>query len=261
MQPGDLVNKPGCISFNRASIVNFESIKKKTASQIVADRIMVQIQSKALAPGQKLPAEREMAEMLGVGRSSVREAVKALTVIGYLYVQQGKGTYVSLDTYSKEISVRHFMESLDVADINSLLETREVIECQVVALAAGRANAKHILQIGEAIIRMQQQDLSPNDFLNADREFHFALAVAADNIVLYEMVKLLIEQVQQHDENYITDSWDGRQKTIASANNLLMHIRRNDPKKAAEEMCRHLNIFPDRSCLPNNPFQLPTTGK
>ena len=70
----------------------FEMVRKNKASELVAEQIIKQIRSGELVPGNQLPSQRELSELLGVGRSSVREAINALEVMGYLEVQQGKGT-------------------------------------------------------------------------------------------------------------------------------------------------------------------------
>ncbi len=72
----------------------FEAIRKATAPEMVVAQILNKLKKGDLKPGGQLPSQRELAQLLGVGRSSVREAVNALTVMGYLDVRQGKGTFI-----------------------------------------------------------------------------------------------------------------------------------------------------------------------
>jgi GntR family transcriptional repressor for pyruvate dehydrogenase complex len=72
----------------------FETIRRSSAPEMVAEQIINKIACGELAPGSRLPAQRDLARMLGVGRSSVREAINALVVMGYLEPLQGKGTFI-----------------------------------------------------------------------------------------------------------------------------------------------------------------------
>jgi GntR family transcriptional repressor for pyruvate dehydrogenase complex len=72
----------------------FETIRRSSAPEMVAEQIINKIAGGELAPGSRLPAQRDLARMLGVGRSSVREAINALVVMGYLEPLQGKGTFI-----------------------------------------------------------------------------------------------------------------------------------------------------------------------
>ena len=74
--------------------MTFETIRKSSAPDMVAEQIIEMIAGGELAPGTQLPAQRDLAQMLGVGRSSVREAINALVVMGYLEPLQGKGTFI-----------------------------------------------------------------------------------------------------------------------------------------------------------------------
>jgi len=75
--------------------VVFETIRKNTAPEMVVEQLMKKISSGEIAAGSRLPSQRDLALSFGVGRSSIREALNALAVMGYLDVQQGRGTFIA----------------------------------------------------------------------------------------------------------------------------------------------------------------------
>ena len=83
----------------------FETIRKATAPEMVVEQILNKLKTGDLTPGGQLPSQRELAYLLGVGRSSVREAINALTVMGYLDVHQGKGTFIRRELPATDPSV------------------------------------------------------------------------------------------------------------------------------------------------------------
>lgn len=222
--------------------MKFEVIKRCTASEVVADRILFQLRSKNLKPGEKLPPERDLVKMFGVGRSSVREAVKALSAMGYLQVIQGRGTYVAKNADSARPRTGDLKKDLNFINMPSLLETRRILECKSAELAAQRADSRQILQIGEAIIEMQKPNQDNRKFLSADRAFHLAVADATENAVIYELVKLLVELVHQTDVAFLAIHDESREKTIESVNNVLFYIRQGDGKMAARFMSDHFDV-------------------
>ena len=222
--------------------MKFEVIKKRIASKIVADQILAQLRSMKLKPGEKLPAARDLAKMFGVGCSSVREAIKALEVMGALQVIQGKGTYVAQNTDAPKLDTEALRKTLAVVNMHSLLEVRQALECKSAELAAQRADPGQILNIGEAIIEMQKPNQDDRTFLSADRAFHLAVANGAENPVIYELVKLLVTFVHENDVKFLAMHHEAREKTIDSVNNVLFYVRQGDGKMAARSMSDHFDV-------------------
>ena len=222
--------------------MKFEVIKKRTASEIVADQILIRWRSMDLMPGEKLPAARDLAKMFGVGRSSVREAIKALEVMGVLQVIQGKGTYVAQNTDTAKPDTEALRKTLAVVNMHSLMEARQILECKSAELAAQRADPRQILHIGEAIIKMQKPNQNDQTFLSADRAFHLAVANGAENPVIYELIKLLVTLVHENDVKFLAMHDRAREKTIDSVNNVLFYIRQGDGKMAARSMSDHFDV-------------------
>jgi DNA-binding FadR family transcriptional regulator len=136
-------------------------------------------------PGSRLPAERDLARQLGVSRPSVREALIALEVEGWVEVRTGSGVYV-LDRARRTSS-----RSVPAAEWGplELIRARRVIEGEIAAQAAQHAKRKHVAAMRAALASMNQdaaRDVAP---LDGDRAFHTAVASACDNVVLLETVQ------------------------------------------------------------------------
>ncbi len=132
-----------------------------------------------MAPGQRLPGNRELAAAYSVSVGSLREAIKTLVAEGLLEARAGSGTYVS-----RGPGVRGWAgigRPLDRKQVEELIEAREVLEPQLAALAARRASAGQVRRLREAIERMQETVADPQAFAEADVALHMAIAEASDN--------------------------------------------------------------------------------
>ena len=123
-------------------------IQKKSLAEELAEQLQNQIKDGKFAVGQKLPTEPELMRIFGVGRSTVREAVKILVNMGFLKVQQGAGTFVENLTASNE----PMEQRLRRADIHDLDEVRKILEIAIAGRAAERRTEQDIaLRAGEAL--------------------------------------------------------------------------------------------------------------
>ena len=150
------------------------------------EQIVAQIEERILKgdlrPGDKLPAERELAEQFGVSRTAIREAMKALTQRGLVEIQPGRGTFV---TDSTSMVVRHSIDMLvrvgNETGTKDLVEVREILEPEIAALAAVRASSGDIEAMEDAVEAMDQAMGDSDTFIEADLDFHLALAQGSNN--------------------------------------------------------------------------------
>lgn len=196
-----------------------------------------------LLPGDWLPAQADLAKRFGVGLSTLREAVRGLTLLGILLPQQGRGTRVS----SEALSLVHMLDligtRLEEVNILKLYEARRVIEVELTRLAAERATADDIDRIAAAVEKMRQALTDDKAFLEADLEFHFAVAHAGKNPLLegfYHLSRgMLTEAIGQLIRiPGITEVSLGLQEDISNA------IRSRNPRAAersAERLMKHLS--------------------
>ena len=212
---------------------------------MVAEQILERIKSGDLAPGERLPSQRELATLLGVGRSSIREAINALAVMGYLDVAQGRGTYVKNDLPAADVSLSQLSAALKAGSILDLMDVRELLECRSARLAAERAEGDRLDKMRIAIREMQQCGPGYEPFLETDMRFHLALARASENRILCELTRLILGKVVAHHAKFRTTllSSGYRQQSVETARKVLDHVEAGDGEQAAKWIARHLNAI------------------
>jgi GntR family transcriptional repressor for pyruvate dehydrogenase complex len=223
--------------------MEFQTIKKASAPQMVAEQIIQKIETGQLPPGGHLPSQRDLARQLGVGRSSIREAINALVVLGYLEVIQGKGTYIRQPLPQTDPTMEKLDAALTAGSIFDLMEARLLLESRSAALAAQRAEKAHIRKLKETIVHLKTNDREYTLFLEADMAFHKAVAEATGNVVICEMTKLILEKLVVHHSSLKTRRLSAtyRATSIDTAANVVKSIQRQDQKNASLWMEKHLN--------------------
>ncbi|RFB80284.1 FadR/GntR family transcriptional regulator [Methylovirgula sp. 4M-Z18] len=161
----------------------FQAVASQRLFQQVADQIAGLIRSGELAPGTRLPAERDLSKKLGVSRPIVREAMIALELSGLVEVRTGTGAYVCAKS----------ARSTELRDVGpsalELLAARRVIEGEIAACAAIAAKDKDIERLDEALAWYRREYLKGEDCYEADRAFHIGLAEATGNAVFVHIVE------------------------------------------------------------------------
>ncbi|MEO8119180.1 MAG: FadR/GntR family transcriptional regulator [Rhodoferax sp.] len=150
----------------------------------IAEQLRAAIAAGEFAVGARLPAERDLAKQLGVSRPSVREALIALEVEGWVEVRTGSGVYV-LERHNARASA---IASTEWGPLE-LIRARRVIEGEVAALAALQAKRKDLTQIELALQTMRDEADAGRLPLDGDRAFHTAIVQACSNVVLTETVQ------------------------------------------------------------------------
>ncbi len=151
-------------------------------------KIKDMIISGRVRPGEKLPREADLAAELGLSRNSLREAVKALTLINVLDVRQGDGTYATSLAPSLLLEALSFIVDFHRDDtVLEFLEVRRILEPAATGLAAVRMSAEEKAELGKILDAVTVE--SPvDDFVATDLEFHRKIAVGAGNSVLASLV-------------------------------------------------------------------------
>ncbi|MFJ6836817.1 FadR/GntR family transcriptional regulator [Streptomyces sp. NPDC091209] len=150
-------------------------------TQRAIERIKAMIREGSLEPGQRLPAERDLAGLLGISRSSMREAIRALTVLGVLEARHGSGIFVT------RLEAGELLETFGVvADLSrgpqllELLELRRILESAATATAAARITPDRLAEVERHLTAMNATD-DPEEVLAHDLAFHRAIVVCAGN--------------------------------------------------------------------------------
>ncbi len=207
--------------------------------QIVA-QIEERILNGELRPGDKLPAERELADQFGVSRTAIREAMKALTHSGLVVIQPGRGTFVT-DISSKV--VRHSFDMLvrgsNETGIKDLIEVREILEPEIAALAAVRAGSEDIESMEEAVRAMDMAMDDLETFIEADLDFHLALAQGSNNVLIPALIDTLVELLREHRKRAASVE-GGMSRGQPHHKIILAAIKNNDANAARNSMRGHL---------------------
>ena len=228
--------------------MEFTPVKNRRLYEDIVEQIKRFITGGALKPGDKLPAERDLAERLQVSRVSVREAIRALEMLGFVDIRPGDGTFVR-DTNTDDI-IRPLAMFLAV-ERNSLLdmfELRRIFETSAAALAADRADASEVENLASILAKMKegfdQQD--PEMGEEFDTHFHFAIAEATHNSLLTKLFRTVSAEFAKANSAARRQLWSGSagngQVIIDQHTDIFEAIKAHDGARASEVMLRHLTF-------------------
>ena len=172
-------------------------VTRTTLTADIFRELVSQVISGAWKPGEKILPERQLGERLGVGRASLREALKALEIIGLIETRLGDGTYVCPRSEFLSRPLLWAITSSSEAEIHELVEARTSLETELSGLAAERATGEDLKQIGVHLDQMERSTANPDDFRQADIDFHLAVAEAAHNRIFINALLLIRNLLQQ----------------------------------------------------------------
>jgi DNA-binding FadR family transcriptional regulator len=161
----------------------FTPVRRSTAAAEAMRSIQEMIVDGRLSPGQRLPAERELSELLGISRPTLRETLRSLVSMNILESRHGSGTYVATLSTTTLLEPLQFVMALNSRTVESLFEARLVIEPALAALAASRA--------GSAQVTAMRAALADPDRVAADVTLHRLIAEASGNALLATMLETL----------------------------------------------------------------------
>jgi len=193
-----------------------------------------------LKAGDQLPAERELALQFGVSRTAVREAVKALREKGLVEAYSGRGTFVT-DGTSQAIrqSLDLMMKIGQPEGSTQLAEVRAILEPEIAALAATRAEEQHIATMREAVAVMDRSLSDPDAFIEADLDFHLSLAEAAANPLILSLIDSIVGLLREQRMRVFKVN-GGPERGQFHHKHILEAVERRDSEKAREAMRAHL---------------------
>jgi GntR family transcriptional regulator, transcriptional repressor for pyruvate dehydrogenase complex len=166
-------------------------VQRQALSELVAQRLLGLIQSGNLRPGQQLPPERELAETLNVSRPSLREALRALSLLGVLRIRQGGGVFVSALDPEALLGPLHFFISLDEGNIENLFEARIVVESAITGLAAVNIKKADLDRLRDCVASGSRHAKDIEKFVESDVEFHRIVFQSSGNSFLQRIATSL----------------------------------------------------------------------
>lgn len=219
----------------------FKNIQRNKTSDMVIDQIKDQIKNGELLEGNKLPPERELAEMTGVSRTSVREAIQALSFAGYLESIQGRGTFVSKNA-KKYDEISDLLIKTSEYSFSSLIEVREMLEGETVKLASLRATEEEQKEIIKAFNKMKQAK-TIREFVREDLNFHLCISNATHNPLMKTLMKVFGDILHKETNKIIKHSLETREETIKITQKIVEAIINREDIKAKELMIKHVKVL------------------
>ncbi|SCZ00733.1 FadR/GntR family transcriptional regulator [Alkaliphilus peptidifermentans] len=226
----------------------FVPVKSTKVYEHVIKQIQNMIANGELKRGDKLPSERQLAEQLMVSRTSVREALRALQIIGLIEVRQGDGNFIK-DSFDKclfePLSVI-FM--LNESRPEEIVDLRRIIEMETAALAAKRITDDEIIILGNLIKQLKEYgDLDDEkNSVKVDKEFHYMIAQAAKNYLLMSILNVisaLMDDFIEDARGIILINQKNKAVLLEQHENIFKAIANRDPKAASEAMNEHINLI------------------
>jgi GntR family transcriptional repressor for pyruvate dehydrogenase complex len=227
--------------------VHVEPVRAHRAFEIVSDRIRDKLAKGELRPGDKLPAERELATQLSVSRSAVREALRSLEVNGVVELKKGVkgGAFILGGSPDRMAQAMQDLVSLDTITLKELTEARILLLDGVVRLAVARMNDADLAAL-EANIARTEQVIDAGNVAERPRcaqQFYHLLAASTRNNALAYLVDAQTSIVQRH---LTYRKWNmPKDQLLDSRRRFVAHLRARDAAKAAEELKRHLKLLQD----------------
>ena len=161
-----------------------------------AQKVKTMIIQREMKPGDRLPTEKELADLFGVSRSTLREAMKFLRAENVVVIRQGSGTFVSAGTGIGEDPLGlHFTNQEKL--IQNLFETRMLIEPQIAGLACQRATPQDVRNLQLLVTEMDRSEVNSPASAELDVQFHTAVAECTHNEVLIRVVPIIIESIRR----------------------------------------------------------------
>jgi len=171
----------------------YKVVRSSRLYEQIVQQVEESIQKGALKTGDKLPPERELAQQFGVSRTAVREAVKALREKAFVEAYPGRGTFImETSAHPIRLSLDRMVKAGQAEGSRYLTEVREMMEPEIAALAAERAEAEDLAAMHESFEVMERAKRDPDAFIEADLDFHLALAEAAANPIILSLIDSIV---------------------------------------------------------------------
>ncbi len=217
-----------------------EPIHRETVMSMVAHKIEQLVRRGDLKAGDRLPSEPDLAQMLGVSRGSLREALKGLMYLGLIKSRAGDGTYIQ-SSLSRVLN-QHFqwMILLDEVKHFEIYELRKIIEPHAAALAAKRATRADIECLKAALDGLAQGRGNPEAFHAFDIQFHDAFAQASGNAAVQMTMRMLYHATSEARKAVLPfiDDWD---RHWQRHERVFAHIREHKPALARKAVLDDLH--------------------
>jgi GntR family transcriptional repressor for pyruvate dehydrogenase complex len=224
---------------------NITTIKIESPVDIIIGQLKNLIATGQLKPGDRLPAERLLAERFGVGRGYIREAILKLEFYGLLKTSPQSGTYVAGFSIKIIDSIFADIINFNKNDFASLIEARYYMEINAAKLAAERRTDEDIVQMQDALREFDNKINTGNEAIEEDLLFHIKIAGATKNSVIESMIIILIPELIKLKKLLGLDIDREKNYIIDAHHKILNAILNKDSEAAGMAMAEHLQVVFD----------------
>lgn len=218
----------------------YRTVKTSRLYEQIVQQVEDSILKGQLKPGDQLPAERDLAQRFGVSRTAVREAVKTLREKGLVEAYSGRGTFVTNGTSQATRQSLDLMIRVNQQEGSAnLAELRLVLEPDIAGLAASRIEEQLLTTMREAVAEMDRNLRDPDRYVEADLDFHLALAEAVGNPLILSLLDSIVGLLREQ-RSRIFNVEGGPQRGQYHHKRILAAIEQRDSEAAREAMRSHL---------------------
>ena len=219
--------------------MQFDELKRQSVAESVSIEILELIRSKKLRPGDKLPAERELATQMGISRPSLREALRALAIMNVVEIRQGDGVYISTLKADELVEHLEFVFSLDDSTVIQLFEARKIIEPGAAKIAAIKANKEDIDCLKVLGAKSTQYLDQLDKFAEVDMAIHCKIVEIANNPFL-SRINSSLTILSRASRNQTGRVPGVMAQTVKDHNEIIRAIVQHSPEDAYRAMVQHL---------------------
>jgi GntR family transcriptional repressor for pyruvate dehydrogenase complex len=209
-------------------------------AQSVVDRILDLVRTGMLRPGDRLPSERELIEILNISRPSLREALRALSILGVIDARRGGGAYVTDLEARTLLAPLDFFLSLSGENLADAFESRRIIEVEIVRRAALNAEDDDIKALGDMLVAHEKVLTDPVGFRILDSRFHAHLSSMGGNVVL-ERIAYGLYNMGLSIRRRATENAALIRRSLGEHRKIVDAIEAHDADRAAIAMAAHLD--------------------
>jgi GntR family transcriptional regulator, transcriptional repressor for pyruvate dehydrogenase complex len=212
-------------------------LPRQRLSNAIAQRLIEQVREQGLEPGTKLPSEHELARMLHVGRSTVREALNGLALAGVVEIRHGHGCFVAAPTelrpHELELALRRGLTA-------ALMEARTVVEVEMLGLAASRATEDDLARAEAALVAYERALESGQSTVRLASRVHLRLLEGAHNDVLLGFIRAYLPMVHERGHELEQEGPADEWAEYRDHQELYAAVRDHDAERARTKMREHL---------------------
>jgi GntR family transcriptional repressor for pyruvate dehydrogenase complex len=217
-----------------------EPVRRSRLYESIVEQLQTFIDEGKLRPGDQLPPERVLAETFKVSRTSVREALRALEMIGLIEGRQGGGTFVRAPSSSE--LVQPFASALVAGkrELADIMDVREMIEPVIARRAAARVTDEQLAELRLILARQEEKARRGESFPDDDTLFHHTIAIAVDNPIVLRLLGVIMDLLRESRAAYL-QSGDRPLRSLESHRRILEALTKRDPEAAYEATLAHVS--------------------